>query len=81
MWASVITAIVAALAGAVTDWLAGRKRDADLIEQGRTESLKERIELNVKVNEDIRRLRHRLRTDPDFRARVRDSFTTGAGSD
>ncbi len=74
MWVAVLQAVVAALAGAVTDYILANRRDWDLVEKGRNESLKERIDTHVKINKEMAAIRHKLRTDPEYRRMLRETF-------
>lgn len=76
MWAGIIKSVVQGLVGALFGAWADYRKEQALKKQGELET---KEETNVKASEARReadRIRHRFRTDPEFRKRVRDTFSS-----
>lgn len=71
---NLLGAVLRSIFGALTDYLRDRRRDKALEVKGQHRSLKERIEVEKAVNTSVRNIRHKLRTDSEFRERVLNEY-------
>jgi hypothetical protein len=77
MLGSLVGALARAVLSTLVDYLRQKRAEENLVARGKLEVFKERVEANVKLSKEVRAVRHRIATDPEYAKRVRDSFRSG----